>query len=180
MAIAPERVLIQTHLEAACASHARWAELTQDQRATIVRRAERSCFREVITSCTNDGIDRLFTDSKFKARYSATCARLMMNLREANFGSSYLIEGLIDGTIDVNNVGAMTSAELCPAANRELREMIKARQNQQLVQKVCRKYTCRKCRKNETTTETYQGRGSDESSNESITCINCGHHWRIY
>lgn len=174
MAIAPERVIIQTKLAELCACCESWASITQEQQNTIVRRVERSCFRTVIDECINAGIDRMFTDSKFRDRYSACCARVIMNLREP-----YLVNGLINGTIDANKVGEMTSAELYPEANRELREMIYARQNQALNQKVCRKYTCKKCKKNETTTESYQARGSDESASESVTCINCGHRWRL-
>ncbi len=180
MAIAPERAIIQTSIEVACAQYPPWSELPQEQRSTIVRRIERSCFNYTIAICTNDGIDRLFTDVKWRARYSATCAKVLLNLNVASsIASTYLITNVINGTIDANDVGAMTSAQLCPDANRGERDMINARQNQKAIQKVSNKYTCKKCHKSETTIEQYQARGSDESSNESIACINCGHFWRV-
>jgi len=178
--LAPERATIQTTIAAACATYEPYTALSQDQQTAIVRRIERSCFNYTIATCTGDGIDRLFTNDKFRARYSATCARVLLNLNSASsLGSTYLINAVINGTIDANDVGSMSSAELCPEANQAQRDMINARQNQRAIQKVSRKYECGKCHKKETTIEQYQARGSDESSNESIVCINCGHFWRL-
>lgn len=178
--IAPERITQRMIIDHVCGNYHAWAELPDERKKAIVRQIERSCYNSVIKSCTADGVSRLFSDSKFVLRYSVICSKIISNLDvNSPVKSDYLIMSIISGAIDANNVADMSSAELCPDANADIRNIIETRQNRSAIQKVSHEYTCDKCKKNETTRKEYQARAGDESSNEMIVCINCGNSWRI-
>jgi len=158
--------------------HVEWEGVLPGDKANLVRRVERSCFEITISDCIYAGIDRLFTNTKFVARYSAHCARIISNLGSASVGSSYLLNKLLDGSIDPYLVAMLGSVELSPDSSSKERNELSLRFQQKLEQKVSTKYTCRKCGGKATTKREYQGRAGDESSNFSIKCVNCSHVWR--
>ena len=180
MAIAPQRMRVRVVLETACANHPLWKNLTADNKETIVRRIERNCFEVTLASCTDDGINRLFTEKKFVERYSTNCNRVIVNIDIlSDVGSPYLLDGIIQGKIDPYKVAELESKDLCPDASKFERDEITIRQGQKTELKVSTKYTCRKCLNSETTHREYQGRASDEASSLSIKCIHCENVWRI-
>ena len=160
----------------ACGNHPKWAELSEDQRMSIVRRMERNCFEVTLTSCVEDGIDRLFSEKKFVERYSANCSRVISNIDNNNSG--YLLDQIISGDISAYKVAELSASELCPMASAKEREEIKSRQSQTYDRKISTKHKCNKCGKSATTPLEYQGRAADETSSHSHKCINCGNIWR--
>ena len=179
MEILAPRLMMRALITEACVAHPSWQNVTADMKDAIPRRIERNCFEVTIKSCTNDGIDRLFTEKKFLERYSSNCNRVISNLDVRSLvGSSYLLDMIIAGKIDPYRVAELESKDLCPEASATERAEIKLRQDQKTVMKVSTKYTCRKCHRNETTFLEYQGRASDEASSLSIKCIHCEYVWR--
>lgn len=146
---------------------------------TIARRIERSCYNNVIKSCIADGVDRLFTDQKFLARYSAICSKCIANIDQTSaVGSNYLIDKIISNSIDVNTIADMTSIELCPESSKDVRDDINLRLKQVPIRKVSTKYTCKKCGCKESIFTEYQARASDEAGTISIKCVQCTHVFR--
>lgn len=179
MAIAPERVTMRIAFENACAAAPEWVDLPRDTKDTLLRRMERNCFEVTITSCTLDGVDRLFTDKKFIERYSTVCARVMANLNPgSSVGSAALLKKLISGEVDPYKIAEMSSFELCPEASQAERDEIELRKQQKFENKVSHAYTCRKCGQNETIFIHFQARSADESESTSIKCIHCENVWR--
>ena len=175
----PQRITMQTCFATACAGYDGWTNLNADDQSAIIRRIERSCFAATVEKCTKDGIDRLFTEIKFTSRYSAECARVLANLPGASGGSIYLVNALVNKSIDPGNCANLSSAELCPQANSAERANVALRMAQRVEIKVSRQHVCKKCLKNETVPVAYQGRSSDEVNTHSFKCIHCGHSWRI-
>lgn len=182
--LVPERQSIKTMLTIICDKYPAWTSLGQDKRETIIRRIERNCFEVTINQCMLDGIDRLWSNPKFVNRYSSVCFKVAANLTvdEKKEDSTFLLDGLILGSIDPYKVAEMNSAELCPAASIAERRTIEIRQKQKVPMKVSRAYTCSKCKGTETVYKEYQGRAIDEASSKSVRCIQegCGHIWRIH
>ncbi len=75
------------------------------------------------------------------------------------------------------NLAGMTIEQLCPAANRDVRDNLEIRKNQQIKKNVSTLYTCSKCKENRTTLSSKQTRACDESSTVFITCENCQFKW---
>ncbi len=179
MEIAKERLLLRSRFDAICSKYPPWNEQPIEKRETFARRMERNCLEVVVEECKRDGIDRRFTEKKFIERYSSLCARVMTNLDiNGSVGSTYLLDGLLNGSIDSYTVANLDSYALCPSASQSERDTIKLRQEQKIIKKVSRAYWCRKCGGNETIPLEYQGKAADEDSSRSIKCVLCGYIWR--
>lgn len=177
--IASERLVMRAIFERSCGNCPTWCKLPEETRETFIRRMERSCFERTINECIVDGIDRLWTERKFAARYSSECYRIITNLDCAGqIGSDYFIEAICAGTINPNDVASLTSYDLNPMASGAEREEIAIRLQQKIDKKTCTNYYCSKCGLNKTTVIEYMGRAADEPVKRSIRCVNCGHVWR--
>jgi DNA-directed RNA polymerase subunit M/transcription elongation factor TFIIS len=137
--------------------------------ATIV---ERSCYNAAIAENTAKGQSLLLDSREFIYRYEAITCRVCLHLDRQ---SAAYVDGL--AACDLKKIGFMTSAELNPAANAHIREEIAVRSAQKIKLKTSTAYRCKKCGKNCTTYEEYQGRSGDEQSNFSFKCLVCGHCW---
>lgn len=157
-------------------------ELSDVERATIVRRMERSCLNETVISCTNDGIDCYWTVQSFRERYSARCYQILIHLDggiEDGIGATktpYLLTSILAKDIDPNDVAKLNFIELCPEATAKERAEIDTRRGIKVEIKVSRAYTCR-CGRNETTINEYVARSADEALKISIQCVHCGNRW---
>lgn len=174
-----ERRMILNLIREACNKYDRWSELPQDRQELIIRRLERGCHNAAVLACIRDGIVRNYTNPHYVGRYSAVCNRVIENLDPTSqVGSHYLLDKLMSGEILPEQVGSLSSYELCPAASQTIRDEIELRKKQKVPNKVTRAYICRKCGHNESIPYEYQGRAVDESSSYSIKCIQCGFVWR--
>lgn len=164
-------------------------ELSDAERATIVRRMERSCLNETVISCTNDGIDCYWTVQSFRERYSARCYQILIHLDGVGTAEDemmppvmaptktpYLLTSILAKDIDPNEVAKLSFIELCPEATAKERAEIDTRRGIKVEIKVSRAYTCR-CGRNETTINEYVARSADEALKISIQCVHCGNRW---
>jgi DNA-directed RNA polymerase subunit M/transcription elongation factor TFIIS len=175
---AVERISLQMAFTQAMQKHSAFAVLSDDERAAIVRRIERSCFNSSIDKATGVGVVALFTDAQYRNIYSAECMRILSNLNPETAFSTYLIDNIIAGKIDVTKIAELRNDELDPGASKAERDDIALRQSQKTEIKVSRRYQCKKCGGNETIPIEYQSRNADEASSRSIKCVNCGNVWR--
>lgn len=181
MAVSAERELIKIKFERSLHDSCdAFKKMTPIERETIVRRVERSCFNTSITKSEIYGIITVFTDKKFLELYSMECSRILHNIAPATAYNSYLVDKLIDGTINLNTVAELKNDELNPDVSAAEREEIRIRQCQKTERKVSHKYTCKKCGGNKTIPLEYQGHASDEASSHSIKCIGCENVWRSH
>ena len=174
-----QRKAIQDRFANICNAYPPWLSLAEDVREAYIRRIERSCFITTINESISQGIDRLWTDSRFLNLYSMVCAKVMYNLDHTScVNSTYLIESIIDGSIDPRGISDLTNQTLCPASSKVERETIELRQRQKITQKVSTAFICGKCGGNQTTFIKYQGRAADEDNTMKIQCVQCGHSWK--
>jgi DNA-directed RNA polymerase subunit M/transcription elongation factor TFIIS len=177
--IAPQRRQMQSRFSMICERYPKWMEVHIDVRDRIVRHMERNCFAVAVEECKALGINRLFTEPRFIARYSAVCSKILANLdTTGSVGSTYLIDRIITGEVDPHTIAGYNSIELCPEASREERESIERRQCAKSELKVSHAYTCPKCYGNETLPIKYQGRAADEDCSISIKCVKCSMIWK--
>ena len=176
---AVERISLQHAFMQAMQKYPKFAELNEEMRSAIVRRIERSCFNSSIDKAAGMGVVTLFTDSQYKNIYSSECMRILSNLHPDTAHSSYLIDSIIAGTVDVTKIAELRNDELDPTASQQERDEIALRQSQKTETKVSRRYTCKKCGGNETIPIEYQSRNADEASSRSIKCVICGNVWRM-
>lgn len=173
-----ERVLIKQSIADACSNTMEWYLVPDEDQEEFVSRMERDCFNKVVNNCIMDGIDRFWTNPVFRQRYSAEIYKLLANLDvSSSVNSSWLVEKIIDGSIDPSKIATMSSIDLCPEASKSEREMIELRKNQNVTHKVSRNYICRKCGGNETKLYEKQTRAADESSTIFKLCIICDFCW---
>jgi DNA-directed RNA polymerase subunit M/transcription elongation factor TFIIS len=173
-----ERIIMRNKIREACSHTQEWFLIDDDEADQHVQKMERDCYNKIITSCTADGIDRLWTDPRFRDRYSAECYKLLANLdAESSIKSHYLVEQIIDGSVDPSKIADLSSIEMCPQASQEERDMIELRKKQVAVKKFSKNYICRKCGHDETELFEQQIRALDEGSTIFKECLNCHHRW---
>lgn len=198
--IDPHRQTMLRRFEDVCRRCERWRGLPSETQSTLIRRMERNCFEVAIDICRREKINRTFTEKRFLERYSGACSRVLSNLdvtassaapsisppkyvpesvsNSIASPSTYLVDGLINGTIDAYHVAEMTVAELNPASDQSIRDTIALRLQQKAINKVSRAFRCGRCGENSTVFVKYQARAADEDDTKSIKCVACGHVWR--
>lgn len=174
----PERATMRTTFMRVLNTHGSFTLLPLQDRDTIVRRIERSCFNTSITKAETAGVVTTFTGKKFIELYSAECSRILHNISSNTAFNSYLIDKIITFEVDLNTIADLKSEDLNPEVSAAEREEIRIRMCQKTERKVSYKYKCKKCGGNETIPLEYQGLAVDEASSHSIKCINCENVWR--
>lgn len=175
MALPPERVKLRELFMEICNQSDEWKLLDKTTQETLIRRMERSCFNDTIMNCIKNGVDRLFTEPRFIQRYSATCSRVLSNM---NSGTVTLLDKIINGDINANNVATLSAVDLCPEASEVERSSIQLRLGQKIEDKFSSIYTCPKCKCKKTKVREYQSRSADECGTFSIWCSECEYVWR--
>jgi DNA-directed RNA polymerase subunit M/transcription elongation factor TFIIS len=77
-------------------------------------------------------------------------------------------------TVNIKNIGFLTSEQLNPLSNAEENKIIKLRANQKIDIKTSKMYVCPRCLHNESKIYRQQTRAGDEGYTFIIECINCG------
>jgi DNA-directed RNA polymerase subunit M/transcription elongation factor TFIIS len=107
------------------------------------------------------------------------CYRVSANLDPERVGTCQLVDRLVTGEVDQCEVGAMTSQELDPERDADLRKKIKDRQTTKVKLRVSTMYKCHKCGKSEVISELKYVRALDEGAAQEITCTFCGAMRRV-
>jgi len=115
--------------------------------------------------------------------YAASFRTLHSNLKDPlNLGLRHV---LFSGALVPERFIKMTYEELANPEKRKERETIaryysESRRNDAKRQaSTSSMYTCHKCNLNRTTSVQLQTRSSDEPMTTFVTCVNCGHHWKM-
>ena len=152
-----------------------------DQQQSIIVKLERSCYNQTIHEVREDNLPCSWEYQHFTTTYNTICTEKANNLDECSLiQSSYLVESLVDGTVDPSNVGSMTSYEMSKKIDdQELIEKKNKRLESNLENK---KFTtlvsCPKCHKKKATFYEKQTRSGDEGKSVFYTCLECGKKWK--
>ncbi len=145
--------------------HDSFAKMPPDDQNRIIRKMERSCYN---AACLHfDIFDRAYNTITYKI--------------QTNLLNPRMIEKIISGEIDPDQVGFMSARELCPGRSSVERKIIEQRREQKIVKKYSSQHECGRCGGRKTTEQEVQLRSLDEGSTLIITCEmeNCTNVWRI-
>jgi transcription elongation factor S-II len=131
----------------------------------------KSCHRRVLT----------YEDpNNYESNYQIIMFKVIMNLDpDSSLNNWYLMDNIINNTIDIKEICFCESSDLCPSKNYEIYKKVKERNNITKEKKFTTLYTCGKCRQKKCTVQSVQLRSVDEGSNLSIECTNCFYCWVI-
>jgi DNA-directed RNA polymerase subunit M/transcription elongation factor TFIIS len=161
----------------------RFCELNIDLQNDYIRRIERSCYNHTCTSADKKNVPRNWQNSNFLTLYNIITYRVQKNLIYSKDvpGSIYLIDKIIDGEINIKNIGKMKSRELRPDITKEIYDDIEKRKQQKVFKKYSNQHKCFKCGGRKTTEVELQLRSLDEGSTLIVTCEmdNCSNVWKL-
>jgi DNA-directed RNA polymerase subunit M/transcription elongation factor TFIIS len=139
---------------------------------------ENSCFNETLRKAREYNIRCTWKTKQFEDIYHSICSNLVSMLdRTQDTSSPTLIKKILNGEIELKNIAHMTCKELCPEKYEILTKEIEKRSSAEHTVKSTTMYFCRKCKKNNTTSQSIQNRSGDEGNTYLITCLFCHNKW---
>lgn len=152
----------------------------RNEQNDIIINIELSCYNSCIKQSNELLIYIDWKNSKFKYLYQLLCNKITKNLdNESEVGESYLINKVINGEIDINNIADMSSDNLCPTKSENIKQNLILRNSQKLNYKTSTLYTCKNCGKKEVIIRMVQIKSLDEGQNISLKCVFCNYNWMI-
>lgn len=164
-------------------SYPPFRELKESEQDSIVEGIEESCYKHTCDKAKIylESID--WSNTRFSYLYSCTRFKVENNIlyKPEEPKSSYLIKNIMGGSIDIREVGGMSSRSLRPYKTADVYNSIDLRCKQKLVKKYSTQHECSRCGQRKTTEEERQIRALDEGSTIIIKCEieNCGNVWRL-
>lgn len=144
----------------------------------IIIGIEESCYNATIKKANEEMIYINWENYKFSYSYQLCHNKITKNLDiDSEVNSSYLIDTIINNTIDISDIAEWKSDKLCPEKSDIIKQNLIMRNSQKLNYKTSSLYTCRNCKKRSVTIKEYQGRSLDEGTNLSLTCLFCNYNW---
>lgn len=144
----------------------------------IVKNLERGCLNRTIVKSNDYNIRGVWSNPKFVSLYHDICYKIASNLDVTSvINSDYITKKILKNEVNINMVANMSSKELCPKKYEKIDMKINQRTNLERKIKYSELYRCRKCKRNQCTTERRYNRSLDEGVNLTIICLFCGHEW---
>jgi DNA-directed RNA polymerase subunit M/transcription elongation factor TFIIS len=158
----------------------KFQKLQYSDQLNMIKEIENGCYQAVCARMVELDLDIDWDNPAMYNSYDYICGNLLQNLDPNSIVSSqYLLNRILNGEIELNKLGKMTSEELCPEKSAEIRNKIAERSDVKSSKKHSTMYRCSKCKKSETTLERRHTRGLDEATNYRATCMFCKHSWNI-
>lgn len=168
------RLFVRTLLRAA-------PEYQADRARTLetARAIESSCYNAVVRAIKNseEPTRRNWDSPQFADIYSTRCGAVATLLDPDSsacraYGAT-LVPRLLAGTLAPEDLGGMSSRELCPDAMAAERAQIAARTSQRVVEKESIMFRCPHCGARRCTYREVQNRSLDEAPDYRCKCLNC-------
>ena len=149
----------------------------------VAAHIERSIYNETINICTFKEITtRSWHNPGFVGIYSGRISTIVMYLDP---GSSVCLEygprlyqNICAGTVELDALGKMDEAHLCPEAFQQERDEITIRSGQKVEEKTSAMWPCPMCGARKATYREVQDRSSDEPASIYCTCTVCNHNYK--
>jgi DNA-directed RNA polymerase subunit M/transcription elongation factor TFIIS len=155
-------------------------DLTQDQ----VDQVEASLYDWVLEYCGAHKITRNWAHPLFVRLYGSKARSVVLNLDGSSYvGNDRLMERIVkDAEFDISDLPSMRPENVFP--DRWKKDLdLKLRREEHIYEEkpaaMTDLYKCGKCKKRETVYQELQLRSADEPMSLFITCLNCGHRWRL-
>ena len=144
----------------------------------IIKNLEKGCLNRAIDKSRIYNIRCVWSEPNFVNLYHTICYKLASNLDEhSSINSDYIKKKILNNDVDLHQVANLSSKELCPKKYEKLDQKINKRNNLERKVKFSELYRCRKCKRNQCTTERRYARSLDEGTDLTIFCLFCGHSW---
>lgn len=144
----------------------------------IIKNLERGCLNRTLQKAKTHNIRCVWPNTKFVNLYHSVCYKVASNLDiKSVVNSTYIKDKILTQSLKVSEVANMSSKELCPVKYEKIDRKISKRTNLERKIKFSELYRCRKCKRNQCTTERRYNRSLDEGVNLMIHCGFCGHSW---
>jgi DNA-directed RNA polymerase subunit M/transcription elongation factor TFIIS len=156
----------------------KFKKISYDKQMKIIECIENSCLNESLRKSKEYNIICIWTNAHFINVYHSICYNIVANIDvNSEIKSDYLINKIINNEIDINTIANLTGKELCPEKYKTISKKINERFNTEQVIKYSELFFCKKCKRNQTTTERVQNRSNDEGSSFHVTCLFCNNKW---
>jgi transcription elongation factor S-II len=146
---------------------------------------ESAVYRYSMKICEDKCIDFSNEDDDlyFRRQYMNKMITLYNNLNPNSYVKNpYLLPAIESGEVDIEQLPNLTPVQLFPdhwkpyIDKQNAREMVYKSLQEQVTTDI---FQCGRCKKNRCTYYQLQTRGTDEPMTTFITCIECGHKWRM-
>jgi hypothetical protein len=147
-------------------------------RENLTLQIENSCYKKTIKLANKNNITVDWDCVLFINIYNSICYKIASNIDPNSIvKSNFILDKIINNNIDLDNIASMSSRTLCPERYVEIDEKINKRNNLEIKIKYSELYKCKRCKKNQTTTERRYARSLDEGVDLTIICHFCGNKW---
>jgi DNA-directed RNA polymerase subunit M/transcription elongation factor TFIIS len=144
----------------------------------IAKKLEIGCLNQSIKKANKYNIRPIWEYEEFVLLYHDICYKVSINLDESSIiKSDYIKKRILSDNINLYKIATLTSKQLFPNKNKNIENKINKRTNVTINLKYSELYRCKKCKRNQTTTERRYNRSLDEGVNLTITCTFCKHQW---
>ena len=148
------------------------------KRIDLVKNLEIGCINRAIKQSKKFNIRCIWNNSAFVDLYNEICYKLAVNLDvDSPVKSDYLIKMILNNKIDAADAANLSSRDMCPKLVEKIENRISLRTNLERKIKYSELYRCKKCKRNQCTTERLYNRGLDEGVSLMISCGYCGNSW---
>lgn len=147
-------------------------------KASIIKKLERGCLNRAIVKSKVYNIRCVWSDDQFVNLYNSICYKVAVNIDpESDVHSSHIKTKIMKNDLDLETLADWSSRELCPKKYEKIDRQMDQRMNMQRKIKYSELFHCRKCKRNQCTTERRYNRSLDEGVNLTVICMFCGHEW---
>jgi DNA-directed RNA polymerase subunit M/transcription elongation factor TFIIS len=144
----------------------------------IIKYLERGCLNRAIERAKIYNIRCIWSNDKFINLYHSICYKIAVNIdKNSCINSDYILNKILNNEVDPLKIANMSSKDLCPKKYEKIEEKMQKRINLERKFKFSEMYTCRKCKRKQTTTERCYNRSLDEGVNLTIRCLFCENSW---
>ena len=149
---------------------------------------EKGIYNWTIAFAEKKNIIKAWIDKRFANTYTMKTRQMVTSLSNTSYiftnpeDRAQLIERVLSGEIQYENIAFLMPHELIPDKwNHYLDKKHKKEDNICNSRQIAKtdQFKCSKCKKRECSYYELQIRSADESTTIFISCLNCGHRWRI-
>ncbi len=150
----------------------------------MVEELERGIYNWAIERANQDRVMKNWSNPRFAQLYAGKARSVVVNLDPDSYvGNQRLRERLLqDREVPADRLAHLPPENVFPERWRECLDM-KLRRDEHVFEEkpeaMTDQYKCGKCKKRETIYQELQLRSADEPMSLFITCLNCGHRWRM-
>lgn len=153
------------------------------QSLNLSKNIEKGIYNAMIEKAIQKNLIRRWSNPKLLEIYLARVKSLYTNLNpESDVANHRLIERVAQGYVYPHELAFMTPQELFPEKwsetleEKRKRDKMKFEFNEGIVTD---EFKCSRCKQHRCTYYQLQTRSADEPMTTFVTCVNCGHRWKM-